>query len=115
CPGDWGTYFAGTGRKARRRRFLLDKGKPSGVVFTLMAFGTFEDHHHTRVPAHRLVETRARLDVFQLNRYGAFVERAVTELRWGDSGLPARQTHTEYFGQREPCPGDVGRAGAAMV
>jgi len=67
------------------RLFLLDKGKPIGVVFTLMAFGTFEDHHHTRVPAHRLVENRARLDVFQLNRAGALVDGAETELAWGEN------------------------------
>ena len=29
--------------------------------------------------------------------------------------MPARQTRTEHFRKREPCPGDVGRAGAVMV
>jgi hypothetical protein len=29
--------------------FLFDRGKPSGVFFTLMAFGTFEDHHNSSV------------------------------------------------------------------
>jgi hypothetical protein len=54
------------------------------------AFGLLDDQHHPRFPADRLVENRARLDVHKLNRIGAFVEGAVTQLKWGDRGLSAR-------------------------
>jgi len=49
------------------------------------AFGLFEDHH-TRIPADRLIENRARVDVTMLNRSGALVDGAETELRSGDGG-----------------------------
>ena len=53
---------------------------------------------------------------FKLNRIGAFAEGAVTRLKWGDhGGLPARQTGTEYFDQREPRSSGLGRAGTALV
>ena len=68
----------------------------------------------SRFPADRLVENRLRLDAFKLNRIGAFAEGAVTRLKWGDHGGPARQTGTEYFDQREPRSGGLGRAGTAV-
>jgi hypothetical protein len=49
------------------------------------AFGLYDDQHHPRVPADRLVENRLRLDAFKLNRLGAFVEGAVTRLAWGEN------------------------------
>ena len=70
----------------------------------------------SRFPADRLVENRLRLDAFKLNHIGAFAEGAVTRLKWGDhGGLPARQTGTEYFDQREPRFCGLGRAGTALV
>jgi hypothetical protein len=50
------------------------------------AFGLLDDQHHIRVPADRLVENRARLDAFKLNRIGALTEGTVTGLRCGDRG-----------------------------
>ena len=80
------------------------------------AFGLLDDQHHPHFPADRLVENRLRLDAFKLNRIGAFAEGAVTRLKWGDhGGLPARQTGTEYFDQREPRSGGLGRAGTSLV
>ena len=57
------------------------------------AFGLLDDPNPSHVPAGRLVENRARLDAFKLHSIGAFVEGAVTELRWGDRGYQlARET-----------------------
>jgi hypothetical protein len=49
-------------------------------------FGLLDGWHPSHFPASHLVENRARLDAFRLNRIGAFVEGAVTELRRGDRG-----------------------------
>src|SRR5215813_13535110 len=46
-------------------------------------FGLIQDPHPSHFPLDRLVENRGRIDAFELNRIGAFVEGAVTELRWG--------------------------------
>jgi hypothetical protein len=53
--------------------------------------------------------------VFWLNRFGAFTEGAITELRWGEKPYQARQTDTRYFGERKPRADNVGCAGPAMV
>jgi hypothetical protein len=79
------------------------------------AFGLLDDRHHTRFPPDRLIENRARLDVFWLNRIGAFTEGTITELRWGKKPLPARQTDPRYFGERESRADNVGCAGTAVV
>jgi hypothetical protein len=69
----------------------------------------------TAITADRLVENRLHLDAFKLNRIGAFAEEAVTRLKWGrPRGVSARQTGTEYFDQREPRSGGLGRAGTAV-
>ena len=47
-------------------------------------FGLLSDNHASHFPADRLVENRTRLDAFELNRIGALVEGATTELRWGE-------------------------------
>jgi hypothetical protein len=67
----------------------------------------------SRFPADRLVENRLRLDAFKLNRIGAFAEGAVTRLKWGDHG-GCLLAGTEYFDQREPRSGGLGRAGTAV-
>jgi len=46
-------------------------------------FGLIQDPHPSHFPLDHLVENRGRIDAFELNRIGAFVEGAVTELRWG--------------------------------
>ena len=81
-----------------------------------MAFGLFEDHHHTRVPHDLIVEANPRLDVWMLLQCGGLVEGAVTRLQCGDRGYQlARQTPDIFIdGTRiaivwdEPMPG-VGR------
>ena len=47
------------------------------------ASGLIQDPHPSHFPLDHLVENRGRIDAFELNRIGAFVEGAVTELRWG--------------------------------
>ena len=82
----------------------------------IACFGLYDGYHESCFPADRLVENRLRLDAFKLNHIGAFAVGAVTRLKWGDhGGLPARQTGTEYFDQREPRSGGLGRAGTALV
>jgi hypothetical protein len=44
------------------------------------------DPNPSHFPLDRLVENRARLDAFKLNRIGAFLEGEVTRLKWGDQG-----------------------------
>jgi len=79
------------------------------------AFGLYDDQHHPRVPADRLVENRLRLDAFKLNRLGAFVEGAVTRLAWGENTYQLARHTPNILVQRELHTGDVGRAGAAVV
>ena len=50
----------------------------------MCAFGLFEDHYHTRVPHHLIVEANPRLDVWMLLLCGGLVEGAVTVLAWGE-------------------------------
>jgi len=49
-------------------------------------FGLAEDHCHVRVPPHRFVENRSRLDSFWLSRQGALVKGAETEVQVGPVG-----------------------------
>ena len=70
-------------------------------------FGLCDDHCHTRVPLDRLIESRARLDATMLNRIGGLADGAVTELKWGDRGLPARYSQPQSLDQREPRAGGV--------
>jgi len=50
-------------------------------------FGLIQDGHSSHFPPDRLVENRARIDAFKLNRAGAFAaDGVVTQLRWGDRG-----------------------------
>ena len=78
-----------------------------------MAFGLFEDHHHTRVPHDLIVEANPRLDVWMLLQCGGLAENATTQLQWGEKGcLVARRTpNIEIHGTRiaiiwdEPMPG----------
>ena len=73
------------------------------------AFGLLDDRHHTRFPPDRLIENRACLDVFWLNRIGAFTEGTITELRWGKKPYQlARQTPDILVnGNRVPIAWDV--------
>src|SRR5215471_12731407 len=81
-----------------------------------MAFGLFEDHHHTHVPHDLIVEANPRLDVWMLLQCGGLVEGAVTVLAWGQKTYQvARRTPDIWIdGTRiavtwdEPLPG-VGR------
>ena len=94
-------------------KLTRDAVAPPGFVFTLMTFGLFEDHHHTRVPLDRLVEANPRLDVWHLLQCGGLVEGATTRLQWGEKGcLVARRTPDIWIdGTRipvtwdEPMPG----------
>jgi hypothetical protein len=65
-------------------------------------FGLLDDPHPSHVPAHLLVENRARLDATMLNRIGALVDGAVTELKFGDKGKPSRHSHTQSFVDGNP-------------
>jgi hypothetical protein len=51
-----------------------------------MAFGLFEDHHHTHVPHDLIVEANPRLDVWMLLQCGGLAEGATTRLQWGEKG-----------------------------
>jgi hypothetical protein len=56
-------------------------------------FGLKDDHHHARVAAERLLETRPVLDVFELYREGALVEGASVTLQMTGGGK-CRATRT---------------------
>jgi hypothetical protein len=73
------------------------------------AFGLLDDPHPSHFPLNRLIENRARLDVFELNRYGAFLEGAVTTLRWGEKPyqLAARSVDILVNGNRVLVDWDV--------
>jgi hypothetical protein len=47
------------------------------------AFGLLDGYHATHFPGTHLVENRARIDAFKLNRIGAFAEGTVTRLALG--------------------------------
>jgi hypothetical protein len=49
-------------------------------------FGLLDGWRPSHFPVSHLVESQERLDAFKLNRIGAFVEGAVTQLAWGDRG-----------------------------
>jgi hypothetical protein len=78
----------------------------------IACFGLWEDNHHPRVPGDRLAENRPRIDVWVLHQCGALVEGAVTRLRVGEKGLPARRTDGRHFGRRRPRAAGLGRADA---
>jgi hypothetical protein len=71
-------YLAKLSRKKALRLFRVD--------FTVMvgAFGLLDGYHPTHFPGSHLVENRARVDAFKLNRIGAFAEGTVTRLALGD-------------------------------
>ena len=50
----------------------------AGFVFTLMAFGLFEDHH-PHVPHNLIVEADPRLDVWMLLQYRFKVTASLTK------------------------------------
>ena len=79
------------------------------------AFGLYDDQHHPRVPADRLVENRLRLDAFKLNRLGAFVEGAVTRLAWGENTYQLARHTPNLLVNGNSILVNVGRAGVAVV
>jgi len=48
-----------------------------------MAFGLFEDHHHTRVRHDLMVEANVRVDIWMVAGCGGLTEGATTRLQWG--------------------------------